>query len=614
VADKDPGGYVAHAAEIARTGSYAFVDPLLASGDPVQLTTPGARFPGVWVRGSKTADGHCGAGNDGCLIVPQFYHLWPALLATSYEVGGYGGLFATVPVMGVLSVLLLVAVLRRVADAVLAPRAAEDSAALERGPPRGLAGLAAAAAGGLLLATNMLQVWQDRFPTTEVLAQALYLGALLGVVLALQTGWRPAAGFAGLCVGVGWLNRADGVLLVVMLVGVGALLLAVRRWDGRAWWAAAGLAVVTPHALVQAYDLARTYTLANAVPSLRVLVAATVGLLVVGGLLGALDRPVTRALRQAPEGLVRLARTRRVQVGLGALCVLGALGLLTLGYLRPRLFGADLFDYNGRRIRSYDEQIMARLTWFVTLPGFALMAAGLAVVALRRWRASVWAVVLPTLVLFPLYAYSARNSTRLLWWTRRYVPTVLPGIVVLIALALAFAVVWRVRVAGQQRAVLRLPALVALVGLLAVFLSQSLPLRAHDEWKGSVAITERIAALSGSARGLYLWEPAQGCCVGPTQLFATPVWLAQGELSVLLPLDPAVRAPVIDAYRKSFPDAPVFVVADAPALPAGLSASAVDPVDHFPYALPMWEESDTERPDAARTVRGEVSIWRVRGT
>ena len=32
---------------------------------------------------------------------------------------------------------------------------------------------------------------------------------------------------------------------------------------------------------------------------------------------------------------------------------------------------------------------MARLTWFVSLPGFALVLAGLAVVALLRWRATI---------------------------------------------------------------------------------------------------------------------------------------------------------------------------------------------------------------------------------
>ena len=74
VTDKDPGGYVAHAMSIARTGSYKIIDPTLDGripGGPV-LTSPGARFPGVWERGD---------GSD--VIIPQFYHLWPALMAVS---------------------------------------------------------------------------------------------------------------------------------------------------------------------------------------------------------------------------------------------------------------------------------------------------------------------------------------------------------------------------------------------------------------------------------------------------------------------------------------------------------------------------------------------------
>ncbi len=585
--------YVAHAAEISRTGSFSFVDPVLESGAPVQLIGPGARLGGVWIHGTKDADGSCGNRKDGCLIIPQFYHLWPALLATSYDLGGHTALFWTVPIPAVLSVLLLVAVLRRVGDALL-------------GAPRGLGGLAAGVAGGLLLATNMLQVWQSRFPTTEVLAQSLYLGVLLGIVVALQTGWRPAAGLAGLWVGIGWLNRADGVLLVVMAVGVAALLLAVRRWDGRAWWAAAGLGVVLPHALRQAYDYAAFYSQANDVPTEKVLAVVCAGLLVAGAAIGVVEG----ALARRGSGLVVLAGSRRVQTVVGVLVVLGAAGLMALGYLRPRLFGEARFDYLGRDVRSFDEQIMQRLTWFFTLPGFAVMLLGVAVVGLRRWRASVWAVVLPTLVLFPLYAYSARNSTRLLWWTRRYVPTVMPGILLLVALALAFAVVWRFR----GRAVLRVPAVLALGGLVAVFLSQSLPLRSHDEWDGSVEVAQRVSALSPGQTGLYLWEPNQGCCVGPTQLFSIPVWLAEGELSVLLPVDPARRASIVADYRQRFPDMPVFIAGDKGQLPEGILPSSVTPVLDERYELPMWEESDFARPDEAKTVKGQLSVWRVTGT
>jgi hypothetical protein len=576
VADKDPGGYVSHAVEIAHSGDYAFTDPVLHDKLPVQLTSPGARFAGVWVRDAATGR-----------IVPQFYHLWPALLATAYDADGYDGLRFAVPLMGVLAVLCMVAVARRVGTA-LAGRTA---------------GLIAAGAGGLLLATNMLEVWQSRFPTTEVLAEALYLGALLGIVVALQTRWRAAAGIAGLLVGIGWLNRADGLLLVLLSVGVGAALVATRRWDGRATWFAAGLAVVTPHALLQAYDLAHNYSLANSIPSLPKVAALVVGCLVIGLVLRLVLR---RPLDWAMSGLER----SRVQIVVGLLVCAGAAALLVVGFLRPRLFGPDYFRYNQQFIRSYDEQILRRLSWFFTLPGFAVMGLGLAAVALRRWRASVWAVVLPTLVLFPLYAYSARNSTRLLWWTRRYVPTVLPGVVVLMALAIGVA--WVVRVRG--RALLRIPAALTLAALVAVFLSQSLPLRRHDEWKGSFALTQAISDLSPGTRGVYLWEPQQGCCAGPTQLLATPLWLAHDELSILLPVDPNARAQIIALYAKHFAGEPVFIVGDTPDLPTGIDPATVDPVMSKHVELPMWDESDTVRPAKAHQVPVDVAVWRVHGT
>jgi hypothetical protein len=579
VADKDPGGYVTHAIEIAHHGDYGFTDPIVRDlPNQWQPTSPDAVFPGVWVRDAPTGR-----------IVPQFYHLWPALLATAYDVDGIDGLRFAVPLMGVLAVLCVVALLRRVGDAVAGPSAA----------------LVAAGAGGLLLATNMLQVWQARYPTTEVFAEALYLGALLGVVVALQSRWRAAAGIAGVSVGVGWLNRPDALQTVMLAVAVGAALLATRRWDARATWFAAGLAVVTPHALLQAYDLAHNYSIANSIPSLPKVAAVVVGCTLFALLLRVLAR---RPLAWSTDRL----QAARPQLVIGLLVCAGALALLVVGFLRPRLFGVDYLAYNGRQIRSYDEQILRRLSWFFTLPGFALMGLGLAAVALRRWRAAAWAVVLPTLAFFVVYGYTARNSSRLLWWSRRYVPTVLPGIVILIALAVACA--WVIRVRG--RALLRVPAVLAVVALVAVFLSQSVPVRRHDEWKGSFAITQQIADLSGDRNGIYLWEPQgeQGCCAGPTALFATPVWLVHDGLSALLPLDHARRPEIMTAYAKHFPGRPVFVVGDDPELPEGVDPATVEPVLVRHIELPMWDESDTERPVGAHQVPVDIAVWHVRGT
>ena len=201
----------------------------------------------------------------------------------------------------------------------------------------------------------------------------------------------------------------------------------------------------------QAYDRARVYAIGNDGPARGKGRAGTVACL----LLALVRRfPLRRPVAWVLSGL----EGRRTQGVIGALVVTGATALMVLGFLRPWLFGADYFQYNGTRIRSYDEQILHRLSWFFTPPGFALMLVGVALVGLRRWVSVAWAIALPTLMLFAVYAYTAKNSTRMLWWTRRYVPTVLPGVLMLISLALAVAFVYRFR----GRAVLRVPSVLAL--------------------------------------------------------------------------------------------------------------------------------------------------------
>ena len=569
VSDKDPGGYVAHAVEIAHHHSYSFTDPALAHRNlPVALDSPGARLPGVWVRDDQSG-----------LIVPQFYHLWPSLLATSFDLAGYGGITATGPIVALIGVMVLIALLRR------------------------LVGIPAAAVGGALLSTNMLQVWQAKFPTTEVLAQEFFLTSLLGIVIALQTKLRTPAFIAGAVLGISFLNRADSWLLVMFSVGALASLWVLRRWDARVRWFAVGLGAVMPYALWNAYAASISYTKANSIPSLK----KTVEIVVALAILAALLRLPTKRLA---EWVSRTVRRRAIQSIGGLFVTIVVIGLLVLGFKRPSLLGKDYGDFNGRTLRTYDEQIMHRLAWFVTAPGFALMALGVAVATLRRWRAEMWAVLLPILVIFPLFAAQARNSTRLMWWGRRYVPVVLPGIILLIAIGLGVAIAYR----GKFKWLLRIPALVAAVALVTVFLGQSRPLRHHDEWAGSFGVARHIASLSNGKTGVYLWERAPYCCAAPTSLFATPVWLERDQLSVLLPTDPTTLASYVDAYLGAFPNQPIFIMWTG-ALPADSPLMAVvDKVEELKGSLPVWEESDLERPHFARAINYSMTVYKVSGT
>jgi hypothetical protein len=572
--DKDPGVYVEHGIAIARTGSYALNDPVLDQSriPSVTMSSAGARFPGIWIRDRAAQR-----------IVPQFYHLWPALLASAFRLGGFTGLVNVAPLAGLLAVLAVALLVRRAFE-----------------PAGRWAGLVTGSLAGLLLATNMLEVWQVKYQSAEAFTQALIAGGLLAVVIAIRTGWRSAAGVAGLLLGLSFLARPDSLLLLLIAVGIGCALLVVRRFDQRATWFFAGLAVTLPHALLQAYSFARGYSQANGLPTLR-------GLAVVVAVPVALAVAIRVLLPRLGTGMMRLVNNAEVQRWCGLALALVAGCLLVLGLLRPRLFGPAYIDYNGRIIRSYSEHTMRRLSWFLTLPGLALMWTGLALVVLRRWRAATWVIVLPTLLL-PVYAFDARNSSRLMWWNRRFVPVALPEIVILIAVALTVGLLWT---SGRLRWPLRLAAGTLTVFLVAVFLSQSLPLRQHHEFAGTFEITEEIARTAGGRQGVFLWAPAG--YMGPPSLFGSPVWLQEGQISALIGNKPDPAA-YVRSFVHGFPRQPVFVVAQGTAPPSRMDSLRLTPVDHIDRKLPMWQESDVQRPSHARTWPVDFTIWRVGGT
>jgi hypothetical protein len=581
--DKDPGAYVNHAIQIARHGSIRWTDPALERVKDVSLVSPGAQrpaipgalWPALWLNAPGSA-----------VISPQFYHLWPALLASAFSVGGYSGLVNVTPLVGVLAVLALALAVRRVF------------------------GLLAGSLAGLLLATNMLQVWQARYPTTEMLTQLFVIGSLLGLLIALQSGWGLAAGIAGLLLGASFLTRPDGLLLVLLAVATGLVLLALRRFDRCAGWFAAGLALTLPHALLQAYGIAERYTLANDVPPLR-----TVALVVLAGLAAAL---LARWLLPGLCGrVVALLEDRRAQRWGGVAILAAAAGLLLVGFLRPRLFGADyLPGPAGVPRRSYDEQSLWRLSWFFTMPGMGVMLLGLALVALRRWRAAAWALVVPVLLLLPLYAWHARNSVRLMWWGRRFVPVVVPGMVLLIAVALAAGLTWAAA-SGRWRWG-RWPVRATSAGvagfLLLVFLSQSLPLRHHQELAGSFELTQRIARAAHGRQGVFLWEHiGKGITTSPGYLFGGPLIEQEGQISALLPQQ-QVNVAYVREFARTFPGQPVFVLWRGRQPPPADASLGLERVDHIVLRLPMWQESNDRRPSHAKEFALDFSIWHVSGT
>ncbi|CAN5640033.1 hypothetical protein BH10ACT8_BH10ACT8_03470 [soil metagenome] len=568
--DRDPGAYVEHAVSIQRSHSISFPDDIVQAGLPGGVS-PGAEWPAMW-----DEPGHKGT------IFPQFYHLWPALLATAKDAGGFTGLFNTGPLLGVIAVGLAVAVARR------------------------LAGWPAAWATAVLLSTNMLQVWQAKYPSSEIFGQLLFVGALLGVVVAIRTGWKSAAAAAGVLVSLSYLERADGILVVLMAWAVLAALLAVRRFEARSGWFTAGLLVPLPFGIYQAYGPAYAYTVANGIPSLAKILALMAVLAVIGGALA--------WQRTLAERVMALGETSRRRVVIGIVFI-GVCGLLALiGGLRPILFGKDYYKYLGKTTRSFDEISLIRLSWFFSLPGLALMFAGFMFVALRTWRFDRWVVAVPTVALLTLYCYHARNSAYMMWSTRRFVTTVVPGMVLMMGCGAALIVFCVHRYAP------RLPRLVApgliaviLAGLTIFFLSQSVPLRHHNENGGAVEVETRLASVSGDQKGVFLWARSGYCCAAPFQLFGGPMFTIAGQSSALLPSKTNAVPGVIEKYLKysTRTGRPLFYVADkagqVPPIPGMTATKELQLVG----SLPHWEETFVTRPKKSRDYTYDFTVYRL---
>jgi hypothetical protein len=389
---------------------------------------------------------------------------------------------------------------------------------------------------------------------------------------------------------------------VLLAWSVLAALLAARRFDSRAFWFAGGMVALLPYGFYQAYHVARTYTLANNVPSLAKVLTAMAAAAVVAGVLAWQGSLVQRVIGWAAMPRIRF----RLGTAFVAVCAV----LLAVGRLRLHLFGADYTYYGARRIRSYDEQSVIRLGWFFSQPGLLLMLVGLGYVAWRRWRLDRWLVALVTAGLLTLYCYHLRNSPYLMWATRRFVTSVVPGMVLLMGFGVTLIVVLLRRyVRVRYVAVAAATAIIA--GLTVFFLSESWPLRGHDENGGSLAVERRIAALSGDQRGVFLWQRSQYCCDAPWQLFGGPLLATLDQSSALMPASgvPSAVTQYVNYFKAS--GRPVFYVADKDGRPPPVSGVASRAVLTLQGRLPHWEETSVSRPKKESSYPYRITIYRL---
>ncbi len=569
VGGRDPGVYVATMGLIGRTGGIAYVDPVVQSipledvglfyRNPDSPDFTWARFAGFPLENPRTAR-----------VIPEFFHLFPAFGAYLFQSMGVKGALATPPVFGVLGTLGAFFVLRR------------------------LFGRAPALLAGLLLATNVVQVWFARYPVSEPVSQCLVFLGLLAFALWERGGATADGLLAGFALGLTFLVRIDSVLLLGPL----ALYLLVRRAHHDLPWRRAAplllpLLAMLVHAGVHASLFARKY-LVNVTSRPYWSQPAWVWIALAAGTLGLLlvihrKSEAAVALLEAHGGALR-ATLMTVVVALASYAYF-LRPLLSAwagadGYDEARTTGstvllAALRDLGFHRLAAHDAQSLVRLGWFVTPLALVLALLGLLLV-LRDWKPRY---LLP-LGLFAsgalFYLYKIRVYNDYFFALRRYVPIVLPFLLGLAALALV-----RMAARGRWRRVVA-AALAAL--LFAAFLRDTVPLYGHRDWSGAVRFVQDVARRFAPEDVLVFEQPKS------IHLLSQPLWSVHGlavlEMARFKP-DPDRLQHLVDAWRTRYRNV-YFVHTSASG--SDLCGVFLERVQSYSFGTWEWERAYARKP------------------
>ncbi len=396
----DAGVYVSAGANLSRTGALLIFDPALALLEPAdypawlrpipprEAAAPYYLLPGFYVPGDPPGR-----------VIPQFYPLHIVWLAIGHALGGLSAELLITPLWAGLGCLAFYLTVRAL-----------------WGWPTGLLALAA-------LSLNALQVWFARYPTAEMLTQALlWTGIWAFVSWIAGRGPRAVwAAIAGVAFGQVMLTRIDFYFLLAAPVATGAWLWRTRRGRRDDLWFFAPFALLTVHSLVHGLAWSRPYFLT---------------LLRYGGTLAARQLTILLVIVAAGVVFTFLAWRGCLLARLRTWCPVWAwlsaglvIALAIYGYwVRPQVEQAALYSYwyGGGQIPKLDHENLVRLGWYLTPLGLALGMGGICWMLVReadRRTALILAIGLFTSL---FYLWRIQINPHQIYAMRRYAPVVAP--------------------------------------------------------------------------------------------------------------------------------------------------------------------------------------------
>jgi hypothetical protein len=427
IVQRDPASYIQFGNWIARHGSLPIPQDAAAFGGySRELSFNSPAFYQV-----------------GHTIVPQFMAGLPITLAGAFWIGGVSAASATGALLGSCGVLAVGGLIGRLVGPRWAPL------------------------GALALALTLPEQFTSRSTYSEPLTQLLFMGGLCMVVDSFGpdgTARRKIAALGGLAIGLTLLVRIDGASDMLPLVPYCGLLVLGRA--RQAWPLIAGVAVGSLYGAVDGLVLSRPY--------LHEIKGSLVPLVLFGALL--LVVTIFAVGFRWRDGLPKLT-TDRLPNAAAILAVLVTLGLVIRPYVQTvhgtkskAQLAAMTREQRAQHLpiqptRLYYEQSLHWVFWYLGIPAVILATVAAALLARRCLRGDAPAWTLP-LMCFAWIIVATLLRPSIIpnqpWASRRLVPGVLPGFVILAVWAVSWLAGW-LRGRGIRPAATA--AIVALLGL-----------------------------------------------------------------------------------------------------------------------------------------------------
>ena len=454
----DASVYLSFGRKVAETGRLVFDDPLLReipaearedlflNRQPRDMTGRYARFPGGFLI-ADIAEPDVTAG---------FSPLFPVLAALFYEAVPARGAPAVTSVFAVLSIggLFLLGA--------------------------GIGGIRAGLLAAVLLAVSLPQIWFAKYPVPDIVAQFFVVGGLLALLAAFRDDRPWLAATAGWLFGLACFTKVDMiVLLAVTLTAFAAWRLLRRPAGGERCvtylYAASG--VMLAHNLLHYLLFPSHYT-----RYVEELITTSY---------------LFRLLAMSPVLVVLFAVA---VLGFAALAVAvarwrgltGAAARQAGGFVLVGLLAAYALNYVATNPGRFPDTILW-LSWYLSWP--VLVLCGIALVwLLRSGRAgrvnqglSFMLLLLGVVGLH--YLYDPLEDGDHIWSMRRFVPVVLPGLLVILAVAASRLIDW---IYAEYRTAATIAIGLVLVGLVG---RPSLAVADKPLWEGALDQSAALARI-----------------------------------------------------------------------------------------------------------------------